>query len=300
MIRLVVEGVKRLVSETIWIINKNFYLKIIFYRRNGYWANTKEPKTINEKVFELKVSSPESYYIYADKLLVRGFVQSKIFKHGMKRLRLPKILLESDGLEEFLKDFRGEESFIKANHGSGMCLYFDGKGDNSLTDKQASLIAEWLRTDYYKFSGEACYKNVRRKIFAEQTLRCKDGSLPDDIKVHCFCGKPAVIQILRRATGVLERKTYDENWIEKPWFKNEVLSPDLRLIPKEEVLLYAETLSAGFDYVRVDFYLVDDFLYFSELTFYPASAHMPLASKQVDLELGAKYRKLCAYRDGAK
>ncbi|UZK03148.1 ATP-grasp fold amidoligase family protein [Venatoribacter cucullus] len=284
---------KSLLAEVLWFVNKSLYLKVRFYRSSGYWPNINDPRNINEIILKFKVESPEEYHVYADKILVRDFIEKKIYENKLTRLRLPEILLESTSAEDFAKKFNGEESFIKANHGSGMCLYFDGETRKSLTAKQISLMKSWLNTDYYKFSGEACYKNINRKIFAEKPLRCKDGSLPDDIKVHCYCGKPAVIQILRRTTGVLERKTYDENWVEKPWFKNEVLVPDLSLIPKEEVLLYSEALSIGFDYVRVDFYLVDDLLYFSELTFYPASASLPLATKQVDEELGAKYRKLC-------
>lgn len=299
MKKIILKVFKRLVAESIWLFNKSLYLKIRFYRNSGYWPNIKEPNTINEKIFKLKVNSPEDYDIYADKILVREFIEKKIVEHNLSKLRLPTILFESENVEELLKNFRGEESFIKANHGSGMCLYFDGKIQKSLTTKQTNLMKKWLRTDYYKFSGEACYKNIKRKVFAEQPLKCKNGTLPDDIKVHCYCGKPAVIQVLRRTTGKLERKTYDENWLEKPWFKNEVLAPDLSLIPKEEVLSYAEIFSAGFEYVRVDFYVVDDVLYFSELTFYPASASLPLASKQVDEELGIKFRRFCAESESA-
>lgn len=285
---------KRLVAEAIWLVNRNFFLRIRFYMNSGYWPNTNEPKTINEIIFKLKINSPETYDLYADKLFVRNFISRKIKENNLAKLKLPNILMESNSAQDFLRNFRGEESFIKANHGSGMCFYFDGITKKSLTTNQAILIKRWLCTDYYKFTGEACYKNIKRKVFAEQPLRCKDGSFPDDIKIHCYYGKPAVIQVLRRTKSVLERKTYDENWLEKQWFKNEVLAPDLSLIPKGEVLSYAKILSAAFEYVRVDFYLVDDLLYFSELTFYPASASLPLASKQVDEEMGVKYKKLCA------
>ncbi|RBP83247.1 hypothetical protein EBI01_19110 [Marinomonas rhizomae] len=286
---------KRLFLEILILVDRTLYFKITFYKRSNYWPNINFPRTINENILKLKIESPECYSVYADKVLVREIVENAIFEHNLNKLKLPVMLFYSDDVEDFLRKFKGEESFVKANHGSGMCFYFDGKTQNKLTPSQIKMMREWLCTDYYKFSGEACYKNINRKVFAEKPLRCKDGSLPDDIKVHCYFGKPAVIQILRRTTGKLERKTYDENWIERPWFKNEVLSPDLSLIPKEEVLLYAKTLSTGFEYVRVDFYLVDGLLYFSELTFYPASASLPLTSKKIDEELGAKYRE---FRNG--
>ncbi|MBE0472418.1 MAG: hypothetical protein IBX55_23285, partial [Methyloprofundus sp.] len=175
MKKIILKVFKRLLAATLWFFNKTLYLKIRFYRSSGYWPIIKEPKTINENIFKLKINSPESYDIYADKLLVRSFIENRIIEHNLSKLRLPTILLESENVEHFLRNFRGEESFIKANHGSGMCFYFDGKTQKSLTTKQINLMKKWLRTDYYKFSGETCYKNIKRKVFAEQSLKCKDG-----------------------------------------------------------------------------------------------------------------------------
>lgn len=284
---------KSIVGRAISSVSRILFFKLRFYRISGYWPNISNPKTINEIILKLKASSSENYDIYADKILVRDFIQTKITEHNLTKLKLPNLLLVTETVEAFEKNFTAQSSFIKSNHGSGMCFYFDAIANKTLSQQQLVLMQKWLRTDYYKVTGEACYKNIKRKLFAEQALRCKDGSLPDDIKVHCYCGQPAVIQILRRTSGVLERKTYDENWVEKQWFKNEVLSPDLTLFPKDEIISYSSVLSQGFRYVRVDFYLVDDCLYFSELTFYPASANLPLVSKQVDEELGAKFKVFC-------
>ena len=44
----------------------------------------------------------------------------------------------------------------------------------------------------------------------------------------------------------------------------------LKLI-KDEILKLAEKLSKGIPFIRIDFYIVEGKIYFSELTFFPAS-----------------------------
>jgi hypothetical protein len=276
----------------LWLWDKELYMKIIFFRSNNYWPDVKSPQTINENILKLKISSPESYSRYADKLKVRSFIEAAISGYGLTNLRLPDIPIIAFDLNESLTALKGKEVFIKGNHGSGMCIYFDGTKRSCLSTTEFSLINSWFNNNYYKFTGERCYKNITKKIFAETVLRTASGELPDDIKVHCYFGKPAVIQVIRRTSGVLERKTYDSMWRPQAWFHNEVLSVDLKSIPQNEVLQNAIALSQKFDYVRVDFYLVDNCLYFSELTFYPASACLPLISKQVDMFLGQKFNNM--------
>lgn len=268
-----------------------FFQKLRFFKRTQYWPSLSNPKTINEQIFKLKINSSLKDFRYVDKLLVRESVQDIIDDNAFNNLFLPEILHVNKQTEEFFKNLPLQKAFLKANHGSGMCKYYEPLEGLCTDDKKA--ISDWLQLDYAFFSGERCYSKIDRKLFAEKPLNCADGSLPDDIKVHCFCGKPAVIQVLRRTTGVLERKTFDANWIPQNWFKNEVLETDLNAVPTEDVLAYASKLSEPFSYVRVDFYLVDGKLYFSELTLYPASATLPLTSKRIDKELGEKYVQYC-------
>lgn len=270
-----------------------FYQKIRFWQVTRYWPSLKNPSTINEIIFSLKMRSSPGYYRYTDKLAVRELISRKIEEHDMQLLRLPELLCESGTVEGFLKKFAREPAFIKANHGSGMCIYYDGRR-GQFSRAELATMHEWLSTDYARLSGERCYEQVQRRVFAEKPLRCRDGSLPDDVKVHCYCGKPSVIQVIRRTSGILERRTFDDTWETKEWFENEVLAVDLGVFPRKEILEYARILAAPFEYVRVDFYLVDGVLYFSELTFFPASARLPLRSHAVDRSLGKLFRDCCS------
>jgi hypothetical protein len=268
-----------------------FFQKLRFVRRAGYYPSISHPRTINELIFSLKINSSENDKIYVDKLLVRTYIENLIDSHSLRLLRLPEILLEESFANNFFENLPDSSCFIKANHGSGMCMQYDPIA--GLNEGEKKSIQAWLNLDYAFYSGEKCYAGIKRKLFAEKSIVCMDGTLPDDVKVHCYCGQPAVIQVLRRSTGHIERQTFDERWEAQNWFENEVLDIDLSTVPTKEILEYTALLAQPFKYVRVDFYLVDGLLYFSELTLYPASGTLPLISKEVDLYLGLKYKEHC-------
>ena len=282
-----VHKIQLLLKKIIILVAPVFFQKIRFYRTTKYWPSLKNPTTINENIFVLKVKSSKADYKYVDKLLAQNFIRSQIEENNFCNLFLPEILVESADAEHFISKLPNCKCFIKANHGSGMCMLY--KPENGLDEIGSNKLKDWLEFDYAFFSGEECYSNIERKLFAERLLTCKDGSLPDDIKVHCCNGKPLIIQVLRRASGELERQTFDSNWNSKNWFQNETLQTDLSSVPRNDVTDYAAKLAESFVYVRVDFYLVDSKLYFSELTLFPASASLPLLNKEIDLMLGRKF-----------
>jgi hypothetical protein len=257
----------------------------------GYWPNTKSPETINEVLLKKKLTHGEELGPFVDKIRVRDYIE-QISKEKDMDLNLPEIIQIYNTLNDLKIENIREKVFIKANHGSGMNILFDPhKTKNILAVKKD--IERWFHTDYSLLSGERCYATIPVVVYCEKPLYCRDGSLPDDIKVHCYCGNAVVIQVIRRTSGALERKTYDRFWTEQNWFENEILKVDVNKLPKEKIIQYSEILSKDFDYVRVDFYEVDGVLYFSELTFFPMSAALPLKSKEVDLYLGNLYLKIC-------
>ena len=58
----------------------------------------------------------------------------------------------------------------------------------------------------------------------------------------------------------------------------------------------AEILSEGTNFIRVDFYEINNRVYFGELTFFPGSGFTPFVSHQQDLEIG--YMRLLITNDG--
>lgn len=58
-----------------------------------------------------------------------------------------------------------------------------------------------------------------------------------------------------------------------------------------DMISLAERLSKNEPFLRVDFYNVNDKIFFGELTFYPASGMLPWTTEEADMKIG-KYLKL--------
>lgn len=115
-----------------------------------------------------------------------------------------------------------------------------------------------------------------------------------DYKFFCFNGKVAYVYgISDRQVGVSAQiGIYDRNF-----HKLEVSRLDERpqdeALPKpenyEQMVAYAEQLSAQFPEVRVDLYNVSGKIYFGEMTFYDGSGYMTFNPDSFDFEMGEKF-----------
>lgn len=260
------------------------YAKIRFFKNRAYWPNTSSPKTLNEIVLrEILLSNPSQSF-YADKHSVRDYIYLLKQKKNLSDLKLVKLIKLTTDANSIIGEMFENDVFVKSSHGSGMCVFIPA--GSRINSYQVSQFSKWLETDFAAISLERCYENIPRKIIIEEAIKCKDESLPLDVKVHCAEGKPFMIQIIRRTSGVLERQTFDSFWNIQNWFINSCLDISLSAAMKDKIIKYSKELAVGLRYVRVDFYLVDDYLFFSELTLFPAGAAMPLVSRQVDTQLG--------------
>jgi len=266
-----------------------FYQKYAFFRQVGYWPNIVKPNRIREILLKKKILSNNKFKDYVDKYKVRKII-NKIIQETNINLKMTTLIGVYSSVEEIDFSQINKPCFIKANHGSDMNFFYE-PGKHDIT-KLKQVLDNWLKIDFFNENGEMCYKGIQKKIIIEKPIFCKDGNLPDDIKVHCYFGEPSVIQIIRRRNGYLERKTFDSTWSKQNWFKNDDLEVSLDSIPTNQVLEFSKLLSQIFDYVRMDYYLVDGTLYFGEYTFFPAATYLPLTSVDVDRYLGDLYTKI--------
>lgn len=112
-----------------------------------------------------------------------------------------------------------------------------------------------------------------------------------DYKVLCFDGQPKLIELHRgRFSGRHIQEFYDVNW-NKTKIHQVGDKSAIQVTQKptcfEEMLRLSRILSEGIPHVRVDWYIVDGKLYFSELTFYDGSGFYPFQDKADDLMLGS-------------
>lgn len=263
------------------------FLEKMYWASFGKELKLDSPQNFNEKLQWLKLYNRNPQYtILVDKYRVREYVSDKL---GSQYL-IP-LLGVWDKPEDIDFDELPDRFVLKCNHNSGlgMCICKDKSQLN--LKKTRDGLKKGLAENYYIRYREWPYKDVPRKIIAEQFMEQEGGCELKDYKIHCFNGKPRFVLVCsdRFSSEGLHEDFYDINWrlmdLHRPNHPNsleDIQKPD----NLEEMLSLAEKLSDGIPFVRVDFYLVDGSIYFSELTFFPASGFTSFEPEKWDKTFG--------------
>lgn len=250
-----------------------------------HWPNLKNPKMYSEKLLVYMNSDlMESYYVYVDKILVRDYVEKIV---GAKYLT--KVYAVFDSVDDIVLEELPEEFFLKFNHGCGDHLpCYDKEQFKEELQNKKQFVKQKLGEDYSIVFGERQYHKVKAKLFAEEMLHLNfpTGSL---FRLYTFSGMVRCIQIF----GVLENgeevsSFYDAQWNKLDMYFGYKYNSYAFEKPEnlKEVIEVAEKLAARFPFVRVDLYNLHERIVFSELTFSPYGACVPVFPNNWEYELG--------------
>lgn len=261
------------------------YLSILYYAVMGKSINWNNPQTFNEKLQWLKLYDRNSLYtMMVDKYAVRKYISQTIGE---------KYLIPLLGMYEKFEDISFKDlpsKFVmKCNHDSGGLVICKNK-ENFDIENARIKIDKCLSQNYYYSCREWPYKNVKPKIIIEEYMEdsTKEGLI--DYKVMCFNGKAKMIFTCneRFSTTGLKVTFFDLNWNKLPFerhypsSKKEIKKP----YSLKEMIKLSEKLAKGLPFVRVDWYEVDNRLYFGELTFYPGSGMEEFSPYDWDIKIG--------------
>jgi hypothetical protein len=259
------------------------YIKIRYRLEFGFWPDLKNPKRFSEKIQVLKLRDrSELRRIAADRLKVRDYVK----KYAGESVLIPLI-----GSYNILDDCVWEElpaSFaLKASHGSGMVHIVRRKEDS---DKMEvfSNVNGWLQENYYRYGREWVYKGLQRFILAEELLLDEQGHVPSDFKFFCYHGRVKFVQVDLDRFDDQKRNLYDENFnrleasLHHPSGGDGVEKPALF----EEAKFLASKLSGRFNFIRVDLYILQNRIYFGELTNFPGNGFEQFTPDEYDTYFG--------------
>ena len=158
-------------------------------------------------------------------------------------------------------------------------------------------MQEWLKEDFYKIKKEFQYKNIKNRILIEKYMEDETGELRD-YKFYCFNGKPKWYAIFsnRFTNKIIDTYDIDGNYLAdcKNGGKGVKTTGriNLDLNTKNELIELSKKLSKIFSFVRVDFYIVNNKIYFGELTFTDGAGSDPIYPlEKYDKEF-AKYIEL--------
>ena len=266
-------------------MSDEYFIKVFWKQMMGYSLDLKHPKTFNEKLQWMKLYDRNPLYTdLVDKLKVKKWVADKI---GSEHV-IPTLAVY-DSVDDIRLNELPDQFVLKCNHDSGGIVICK---DKTKIDFEAakSKLKNSIEHNFYWEYREWAYKNVERKIFAERFMQ--DVTMQDDLmdyKVFNFNGKPKIIQVDFDRFKKHKRNLYDTEWnyidarIQYPNDSQHVINKPKVLA---EMLSMANKLSEGFPHVRTDFYLIDDKVYFGEMTFYHGGGYEKFVPESLGQKMG--------------
>ena len=276
----------KLVMKTNFLYSDEMYLRMLFRLKMGYKLNLENPTTFSEKLQWLKLYNrrPE-YTTMVDKYAVKEYVAKII---GDKYI-IPTLGVW-DSPEDIDWDTLPNQFVLKTTHGGGNTGVVICK-DKSTFDKEKAIekLNRSLKQDIYKTLREWPYKNVPRRIIAEQYIEAKNYDLPD-YKFFCFDGEVKALFIgTERGTGNVKFDYYDADFNHLDLIQQHPMSG--RQLEKpvgfEEMKRVASQLSKGIPQVRIDLYNVNGKIYFGEITFFHHGGVVPFHPESWDYTFGS-------------
>jgi len=266
-----------------YISNDKLYLQMRYYLEFGKRLNLENPMTFNEKLQWLKLynRNPE-YTMMVDKYAVKEYVSSLIGE---------KYIIPTIGIWDYPENIEWKKLpnkfVLKTTHGGGSSAVIVCKNINAF-DKNAAItkLSNAMKSDIYKNLREWPYKNVCKRIIAEVCLEEKVDDLVSvdltDYKFYCFNGEPKLCQVIRDRNTKETIDFYDINWehlevvglipnVKNGENINNGQKPVNRPIHLNEMIDICRKLSGNIPFLRVDLYVINNKIYFGELTFFPAS-----------------------------
>ena len=248
----------------------DYLYKQIFGKR----INWKRPCDLNEWINYLEFKTDTSNWSkLADKYKVRDFIKEK----GLAHILIP-LIAKYDSPNDIDFEKLPNQFVLKCNNGSGDTILIDNKTKINLTEIKQE-ISRSFQSKFGLESAEPHYLKIKPCIIAEEKLSPTKMNMVD-YKIWCFNGEPYCIFTVSNRNHKLHTADYnifDLKWNRMDQYLTERHRNCIRVQkPKhlERMLSYAKILSDGFPEVRIDFYEVNDKVYFGEMTFTSQSGRM--------------------------
>lgn len=252
------------------------------------------PTTLNEKIVWLKLFDRRCWHkLYADKVAVKDVISCVLGKNYV----IPTLAVYDSVEEAKLGISKVDFPFIiKPNHDSGGGYIV--KAIEDLDEIDWVDLDQRLARDYSECTQELQYKGIKPKLLVERLLVDEEGKIPNDYKMHVINGRVAFTYVSIDREGQNYRKIYNNDWQNEgmQWGPRKGLTekfsgPDVEPPSQFAKMKWlAEKISAGFCYIRVDFFELDGRVYVGELTQHQSSGNYPIFPKELDVKYGKMLR----------
>lgn len=264
-----------------WLPDK-VYLKFMYKLKMDKKLNLDNPQTFNEKLQWLKLNErkPE-YTMMVDKYEVRKYIAQKLGEEYL----IP-LLGVWDNVDDIDFDALPNQFVLKCNHNSGLGMCICKDKTKLDIEKVKKELNKGLKQNYYKHGREWPYKDVKRKIIAEQYISDGNETGLTDYKFFCFDGNVHSVMLCIDRNTDPKFYFFDRDWNLLKLNIRGKNAPDGFTLHKpdrmDDMFEIAAQLSKGMKFLRVDLYCCGDKIYFGELTFFPDSGFDANLLKETD------------------
>ena len=253
----------------------------------GRWPNLIRPRTFNELLLRRKIWNRDPRIpLLGDKLLAKDYVRETLGDDWIIPTLWSGTALPPRDRRNWPLPF-----VVKVNNGCGWNIFVRDEKSCDWNEIEAKC-ATWMSTHYGWELGEWYYARMPARIMIEPLVNFGRG-LPMDVKFWVFHGRAEIIHVVTNREHGLRQAFFDRDWNRLPYDQgyNTDTGEVARPACLTEMIRGAETLAAGFSYLRVDLYEVDGKPLFGELTFCPGAGLDYFNPPEFDLQLVALWLK---------
>lgn len=277
--------IKVLVKFFRWLPD-SLYLRLMYLFKMGKVLPLANPKTFTEKLQWLKLYDRRDIYTtMADKIASKEYIASII---GSDHI-IPSLAVWSSVDEIDLTELP-EKFVLKTSFGGGGTSVVICKDKSTFNLEEAKNLFRrvWFQPDIYETFREWPYKNIPKRIFAEQYMQDDSGELRD-YKFYCFGGKPMFMLVASNRFSSHNFNFYDTdfkrlNMVSRDGNPSEIEVE--RPANFNEMLEIAAKISDGIPFLRVDLYVVGESVFFGEATFFDSSGYDDFCSNEINRRIG--------------
>jgi len=286
------ENPSALVSSILARVGKNWsdekYIKTLYRWGLGRKLNLDNPKRLSEKLQWLKLYNRQPLYTQlVDKYQVKEYVASKVGAEYIVPL-----LGVWNHFDEIDFSKLPNQFVLKTTHDSGSVIVVKDKQSFD-TAAAKERLERSLNHDFYKGGREWPYKNVPRRIIAEEYIPSLGHPDSVEYKITCMNGEAKFVTFCKGPAHTdLSLRTndhFDKDFKRLPFYVYYKNSDCVFEKPKtwDKMIEISEILAKDIPYVRVDFYNLGERIYFGEMTFFTWAGFMKFNPDEWDEILGS-------------
>jgi len=264
-----------------FLFSDRYYLKQMFRAYEGYTPSFENPKSLNEKMQWLKLYNRQPIYTtMVDKIEAKDYISSIV---GAQYI-IPTLGVWNNP-DEIDFEKLPNQFVLKCNHNSHLGLIVCKDKATLDINKAKEELRAGLKQNFFLWAREWPYKNVKRRILAEEYIENKKKTPLIDYKFYCYNGEPQYFMCsigeadhhpINHKFG-MDLKSVDYLFKAKPALsEKDVVIPD----NIQEMIDVVKQLCKGIPHIRVDLYNVDGRIYVGELTMFSNAGFYNIQSKE--------------------